>query len=142
MVKTSLVPNNEIAISKNSYSIYTPERFPILENNWRIISLNENKFITDLNVYIGARKLIKLQEIFTVYQGALLGTKDVFTISEDEYLGYSDEERIYFRPLLNNSAINKGCINITEYVWYPYNQNGLMIQNEVVKTSLVPNNAP
>lgn len=126
-----LQANNEIAISKNSYSIYTPERFPILENNWRIISLNENKFITDLNVYIGARKLIKLQEIFTVYQGALLGTKDVFTISEDEYLGYSDEERIYFRPLLNNSAINKGCINITEYVWYPYNQNGLMIQNEV-----------
>lgn len=126
-----LQANNEIAISKNSYNIYIPDKFPILENSWRIISLNENKFITDLNVYIGARKLVKLQEIFTVYQGALLGTKDVFTISKYEYLDYSDREKIYFRPLLNNSAINKGTINITEYVWYPYDQNGLMIHNEV-----------
>ena len=60
-----LQANNEIAISKNSYNIYIPDKFPILENSWRIISLNENKFITDLNVYIGARKLVKLQEIFT-----------------------------------------------------------------------------
>ena len=87
--------NNEIAISKNSYNIYIPDKFPILENSWRIISLNENKFITDLNVYIGARKLVKLQEIFTVYQGALLGTKDVFTISKYEYLDYSDRENIF-----------------------------------------------
>lgn len=141
-----LQANNEIAISKNSYSIYTPEKFPILENSWRIISLNENKFITDLNVYIGARKLVKLQEIFTVYQGALLGAKDVFTISKYEYSDYSDEEKIYFRPLLNNSAINKGSINITEYVWYPYDQNGLMIQDEAelnqitfAQSNLLPN---
>ncbi len=141
-----LQANNEIAISKNSYSIYTPEKFPILENSWRIISLNENKFITDLNVYIGARKLVKLQEIFTVYQGALLGTKNVFTISKYEYLDYSDEEKIYFRPLLNNSAISKGSINITEYVWYPYDQNGLMIQDETelnqitfAQNNLLPN---
>ncbi|OJV37696.1 MAG: hypothetical protein BGO33_03160 [Bacteroidia bacterium 43-41] len=141
-----LQANNEIAVSKNSYSIYTPEKFPILENSWRIISLNENKFITDLNVYIGARKLVKLQEIFTVYQGALLGTKNVFTISKYEYLDYSDEEKIYFRPLLNNSAISKGSINITEYVWYPYDQNGLMIQDETelnqitfAQNNLLPN---
>lgn len=141
-----LQANNEIAISKNSYSIYTPDKFPILESSWRIISLNENKFIANLNVYTGARKLVKLQEVFTVYQGALLGAKNVFTISESEYLSYSDEEKIYFRPLLNNSAINNGSINITEYVWYPYDTNGLMVQNEAelnqitfAQNSLLPN---
>ena len=125
-----LKANNENAISNNSYSIYIPDKFPILENSWRIISLSENKFIADLKIYTIARNLLKLQELFTVYQGALLGAKDVFTISKKEYFDYPDDEKIYFRRLLNNSAINKGNINITEYVWYPYNESGLMIQDE------------
>lgn len=122
--------NNEIAISKNTYSIYTPDRFPILDNSWRITSLYENKFITDLNIFVTAKRLVKLQEVFTVYQGALLGVKNIFTISISEFQNYSEEEQKYFRPLLNNSAINAGNINISEYVWYPYDKNGLMIHSE------------
>lgn len=125
-----LEANNENSISNNAYSIYIPDNFPILENNWRIISLSENKFISKLNLFLNAKKLVRLQDVFSINQGALLGVKNIFTIPKELYLSYSEAEKVFFRPAINNSAVKNGTITINEYIWYPYDKNGLLIQNE------------
>lgn len=122
--------NNEISISKSTFSIYTPESFPISGNNWRVISLEENKFINKLNLFTAAKRLVPLQDIFSINQGALLGAKNVFNIPEYRYNTLDVFEKNFFRPLINNAAIKNGKISISEYVWFPYKESGMLIQSE------------
>ena len=122
--------NNEQSVNNKSFSIYTPPYFPILKNNWKIISLDENKFIKDLGIYNKAGKLSAISDIFNVNQGALLGIKNIFKISKIEYEQLSHTDKKYFRPIITNSSIKTGKITIYEYVWFPYNTNGLIFKEE------------
>ncbi|SEM18585.1 N-6 DNA Methylase [Chryseobacterium taichungense] len=125
-----LQKNNEVAKSSILYSIYKPAHFPILDQSWRIISLKENKFISELDLYLRARKLIKLQDLFKVNQGALLGVKNIFEISDEQYHALVEQDQKIFRPLIDNSTVNNGHFSEKKFVWYPYNKTGLMIENE------------
>lgn len=125
-----LQKNNEVAKSENSYSIYSPSRFPLLDQSWRIISLKENKFIAELDLYYRANKLVKLQEIFKVNQGALLGVKNIFEISSEQYQNLQTQDQKIFRPLIDNSSLNNGHFSQKKFVWYPYDKNGLLIDTE------------
>ncbi len=139
--------NNEQSIDNKNFSIYTPSYFPILNNSWKIISLKENDFIKELDIYYKAGKLSKVSEIFNVRQGALLGAKNVFKISKDDYEHLSNkEEQKNFQPVLTNSSIRTGKTTIYEYVWFPYNKNGLIFKEEnelsnleFYNTNLLPN---
>lgn len=122
--------NNEHSIDDKNFSIYVPFSFPILNNSWKIISLNENAFIKELNIFQQAGKLSNISDIFNINQGALLGVKNIFKISKEEYESTNSVEKRYFRPVLTNSSIKTGKINVTEYVWFPYDKNGLIFKEE------------
>jgi len=138
--------NNEQSIDNNHFSIYTPSYFPILENSWKITSLKENEFRKELNIYYKAGKLSKVSEIFNVQQGALLGVKNVFKISQYDYEQLSNQEQKYFKPVVTNNSIRTGKLTIHEFVWFPYDKNGLIFKEEselfdyeFYKNNLLPN---
>lgn len=128
--------NNEQSINNKNFSIYTPTYFPILNNSWKVISLNENGFIKELDIYYKAGKLNAISDIFSINQGALLGIKNVFKISNSVYEHLSDDEKKYFRPIITNNSIRTGSITICEYVWFPYDRNGLIFKDENELTNL------
>lgn len=128
--------NNEQSVNNKNFSFYTPDYFPILKDSWKVIALSENKFIKELDIYHKAGKLSIISDIFSIKQGAILGVKNVFKISNEEYDSLLAEEKQYFRPILTNNSISAGKITIYEYVWYPYDKNGIIFKEESDLTGL------
>lgn len=122
--------NNELSINNKNFSIYTPPHFPILKDSWKVISFNETDFIKELDIYFKAGKLSAISDIFNIYQGALLGIKNIFKLSVSDYNNISNTEKKYFRPILTNSSIKTGFITVLEYVWFPYDNSGLIFKEE------------
>ncbi|ULB35443.1 HsdM family class I SAM-dependent methyltransferase [Proteiniphilum propionicum] len=138
--------NNEQSINNKNFSIYIPPYFPILKDSWKIISLKENDFIKELDIYHKAGKFSAISDVFTINQGALLGVKNVFKISSEEFNSIPTTEKKYFRPVVTNDSLRTGKIIISEYVWFPYDKNGLIFKEEnnltglhFYKTRLFPN---
>jgi type I restriction-modification system DNA methylase subunit len=141
-----MVNNNEHSVEDKSYSIYTPSNFPLINNSWKTISLNENKLMKDIERYVSAGHLNPISEIFNINQGALLGIKNIFKIDLQTFEDLPKNEHRLFRPVITNNSIKKGELIISEYVWFPYNKNGLIIKQEselenlqFAKDVLIPN---
>lgn len=122
--------NNELSINSKNFSIYTPHYFPIVNNSWKLISFDESEFIKELSIYYKAGKLSTIGDIFNISQGALLGVKNIFKITSNEFELLTEADKKLFRPILTNNSIKLGKLIITEYSWFPYNKEGLIFKNE------------
>ncbi len=126
--------NNENAKLESSYNIYTPIIFPFLKDSWKLISHNEESFIRDLEIFVVEEKLYRISDIFSVKQGLRQGNRDAFKISKRVYI--STQNKSLFRPVIDNSAINKGTLKDDNYIWYPYNKDGIIYKEEVDLTEV------
>lgn len=116
--------------SRIDFSIFKPSQFPIIQDTWKPVSIKEHTLIRNLKMHISAGKLSTVHEMFEVQQGIRTGNNDVFKISTTDYLGLPDLEKKYFRPVTENESISNGKLETTNYVWYPYNEDGLLIKTE------------
>lgn len=123
--------NNSLTVDEKNYSIYTPTFFPVIPENWKLISLKENNFLKNLSRFKKDGKLTELSNIFTVKQGIRTGNNDVFLFKPDEYMALPSEERYLYRQSLYNESIKDGVIGSYNYVWYPYDDSGLIISDEL-----------
>jgi hypothetical protein len=121
---------NQPAIEKNNYSIYSTFDFPLNTDDWKITSLKSNLFRKNLDRFVIDEKLCPAEDIFTIHQGALSGVKNIFKISCKEYTALPENEQEFFRPVIVNQSIKCGRLEITEFIWFPYNENGIMLKNE------------
>ncbi len=120
------------------FSIFKPQRFPVIADNWKPLSAKEYKLINELTVYARIGKLSPISDIFDVQQGVRTGNNDIFKISPYAYKRLPDSEREYFRPAVENDSISSGVLSITSYVWYPYGEKGLLLQTEEEFSEKVP----
>lgn len=111
------------------YNIYKPEIYPDKEN-WKVISYQEQKLKKHLQKLILLEELKTVQYIFNVKQGVRTGSNKVFKISKNIYNKLSNGEKIFFRPVVDNDSINKGCLIELNYIWYPYDESGNAIKTE------------
>jgi hypothetical protein len=123
--------NNSLTVDEKKYSIYTPTFFPVIPENWKLISLKENNFLKNLSRFKKDGKLTELSNIFTVKQGKRTGNNDVFLFKPAEYMALPSEERYLYRQSLYNESIKDGIISSYNYVWYPYDDSGLIISDEL-----------
>lgn len=112
------------------YSIYHPKRFPILLDTWQVISAQEEKFVNELNQYMEWGRLSPMGEVLRINQGVVTGLRDVFEVSDVYYNHLTKAERKYFRPMIDHDAYFDNYIQTSKYLWYPYDDNGLMISSE------------
>ncbi|WP_417861481.1 HsdM family class I SAM-dependent methyltransferase [Winogradskyella sediminis] len=139
--------NSEYSLSDKNHSIYVPIKFPLINESWKIISLDQNDFVKSLSRYVKDGNLSLISDIFNVNQGALLGKKNIFKISKEFYNEMPPNEQVFFRPVITNKSIKAGFLKIYEYVWFPYNDEiGLMIKTEAEledlefgRNKLIPN---
>jgi adenine-specific DNA-methyltransferase len=134
-----MVSMNSFKVEKVEYSIYTPDSFPVTKESWRPISLSEINLVKDIKRFELNNKLIPLIKVFDVKQGIRTGKNDAFIIAENLYNELPNNERSFFRPVVNNDSIASGKICIVNYVWYPYDANGILIQTENDLRALAPN---
>lgn len=118
-------PKNRI-----DFSIFKPSQFPIIQETWKPVSMKEHALIRNLKMHISAGKLSTVNEIFEVQQGIRTGNNDVFKISTIDYSRLPELEKKYFRPVTENESISNGKLETINYVWYPYNESGLLIKTE------------
>jgi len=119
--------NNLQTIEEKNYSIYTPTSFPIVSESWKIISIKENKLFREIERHVADGLLCRISDIFKINQGALLGIKNIFKISTEAFNSKTKNEQSHFRPVVTNDSIKNGRLSITEYLWFPYNKNGISI---------------
>jgi len=125
-------------VVEKEFSIYQPTRFPITKENWKPISFFENELFKSIERFVIENKLVKIQNVFNVKQGIRTGNNAAFKISSNEFSKLSSGEEKYFRPVIDNESIIKGLINKTSYVWYPYDETGLIIKTEEELIAKVP----
>jgi adenine-specific DNA-methyltransferase len=117
-------------INTKEYSIYKPARFPINNDDWKLISYNENGFLNKIERSILTGSLTRISEVFDVQQGIRSGSNTVFKLKKNEYDLVPEDERKYFRPVIDNDSIKNNVLYKKNYIWYPYNLNGLILKNE------------
>lgn len=121
---------NELTVDESDYSIFQPITFPILKENWKPISLENNNLLKTIERFVLEKKLSRIEDIFTVKQGIRTGNNNLFKITKHEFEGLYDNEKKYFRPSIDNDTINNGRLIISNYVWYPYDNDRIIIETE------------
>jgi hypothetical protein len=117
-------------VNEKDYSIYQPMTFPITKENWKPISLSETELFKTIERFVFEKKLVRIQDVFSVQQGIRTGNNAIFKIPLAEYNGLPETEQKYFRPVVDNEAIKNGLIRKENYIWFPYNEQGLVIRTE------------
>lgn len=125
-----LIYSNETTIDNSDYSIYKPIAFPILNENWNPISLENNNLFKNIERFVREDKLVRIDKIFVVKQGVRTGNNNVFKISKREFIELPASEQKYFRASIDNESIKNGKLYINNYIWYPYDENELLINSE------------
>jgi hypothetical protein len=121
--------NNEAAKIDSNYNIFTPTVFPCLKDSWKIISLKEESFIRNLEIFVADEKLTRLADIFTVKQGIRPGHR-VFLLNSIEFEGIPVNEKCFYKSVIGNDSIKNGFLKTMNYVWYPYSDKGPLFESE------------
>lgn len=130
--------NNLLSIENKNYSIYTPTNFPIVDNSWKIISVKQDRFLKDIKRFEVDGILTNVSSIFTVKQGIRTGNNIAFILSLNDYENIPDNEKKFYRKVINNETISNGFIKLVNYIWYPYNVEGILINNEKEFKNVAP----
>jgi len=133
-----MIATNALAVEKNEYSIFTPEAFPISKKSWRPISISEVRILKDIKIFEAKERLVPVSKIFDVKQGVRTGKNSAFIISEKDLNDLPSTEWKYFRPILNNDSIFNSKIIVKEFIWYPYDSNGIVLKSENDLATSVP----
>ena len=120
------------------YSIYKPMEFPIFQNSWKTLSYRENDFVKSLQRFKVENRLTSIKEIFSVRQGINSGKNSVFKIGSRSFEKLPNAEKSYFKPVVDNNAISKGRLLKKNYIWFPYNEEGLRLKTEDEFKNKVP----
>ncbi|QTA81631.1 SAM-dependent methyltransferase [Desulfonema limicola] len=120
------------------YSIYKPISFPIAKENWKPISFSENELLKNIERFVYEGNLLRVIDVFNVHQGIRTGNNKAFKFSKAEYIGLPENEKFFFRPVIDNESIKNCKILEKSYVWYPYSEDGLLIKTEDKLTKSVP----
>lgn len=132
--------NTAKVINSPDFSIYSvPEGNYLSQNSWMPVSFSSISVKYKLEKSIMTGRLLKIKDMFHVKQGARTGGNKIFIISSDIYDLYSEEEKKYFRPSVDSSAIKKGFLRNNNYVFFPNTEGLKPIENEEDLKLLIPN---
>jgi adenine-specific DNA-methyltransferase len=133
-----MTSSNLLTVNEKDYSVFQPVQFPIIKESWKPISLKENELLKTIERFVAEKKLSRIKDLFNVQQGIRTGNNNVFKISKEEFKNLPQNEHRYFRPVAENDSIKNGELLIINYIWYPYNEKGLILKTEEEFKTKVP----
>ncbi len=103
------------------YNIYAENTTELLERDvWTPLSRESIGRLCRLTKSMQDGWLRPVKLLFDVKQGVRTGANKVFVLPQREYENLPKREREYFRPSIDNDAINYGQLEIVNYIFYPY----------------------
>ena len=102
---------------------------------WRLTSPQTEQALSRLMDVGGA---VPIGDLFDVHQGVLTGSNSVFLLTTSQVEKLPQKERKWFKPAIMNESIKNGQIEVRHRVFYPYNQQGLIITSEAELVRLLP----
>ncbi len=121
---------DETNVDEKDFSIFSPDKFPLINDSWKPISLKDNKFLTSIEKLISNGNLVKIDSVFDVKQGIRQGAKNIFKLSANSFRRLPENEKKYFRPVIDNDAIKNGGLFEKHFIWYPYDKDGVLFKYE------------
>lgn len=118
------------SLQQEQCSIYTPYSFPLQKETWNVVSKADYELYLKMVQKLSSGLLKPLNAVFVMKQGLLPGVRHAFDISLSEYSQLSAIEKKYYRPLASADTIQNGKVMLQRYIWYPYDEKGLLIVDE------------
>ena len=124
-------------IEGNDYSVYETS---ISRDNksWRVDNYKNIDLKMHLNGALNAGFMRMTEDLFDIQQGVRTGANDVFIVPEDFVLSLPEKERLYFRPSVDNMAIDAGHLYKVNYIFYPNTKGLEPIVNEENLQQMLP----
>lgn len=106
------------------------EVFPIKAHetsaeSWRPL----RRSVYDCRRDLKARGLPRIGSLFEIHQGVRTGNNSAFVLPADAWMSLG-KERKYFRPAAGGASVRQGQLTQTEFVFYPYGPEGLVLKSE------------
>lgn len=114
----------------DTYNIFTPSRFPLVRDSWKVLSKDDDMFLQKVTVRLHNSSLKPLKDVCDVRQGIIKGNRDLFVIEQSQYDQLSKTEKRLYRPLASSETIAPGHVREGLFLWYPYTRSGLLIHTE------------
>lgn len=80
----------------------------------------------------------RVEDLFSVRQGALSGNNDAFILDIDGLMALPTTERALFRPMIGRRTLRNGKLEPHEYLFYPYNVDGAILDTELDLAKAAP----
>lgn len=123
--------------AENDYSVYEMH-FDTSHKSWKIDNYQNLKLKKHINTAVREGRFKQVSELFNVHLGARTGNNKVFIVTEEFIRSLPDNEKTYFRPSVDNLAIDNGHLYKMNYVFYPYSKDVKRIENEEHLQELLP----
>lgn len=124
------------AVEKSDWRLFKTSASRLRDRaTWRLISPRTETAIKRMIDIGGA---VPIGSLFDVRQGVRTGANPVFLLSEAQVRALPLDEQIWFRPAIMNDGIQSGSIDAKDYVFYPYNSDGLVFADEGHLSEAVP----
>lgn len=110
---------NTAIVDETNYSIYKG----VIDAGQESWKPEKAHFIVEkakLERNLGNGMFSTIGKLFDIIQGVRTGANRVFIIDNSLYSSFSPEERVYFRPSVDNLAVQNGRLSVVNYVFYPY----------------------
>lgn len=124
-------------VEEMNYSVYETYLDP-KQTTWRIDNYKNIDLKLRLNVSIDSGLLRKAGDLFTIQQGVRTGANRIFIVAEEFVLSLPENEREYFRPSIDNLAIDRGHLYKINYVFYPHTTGLKLIESEDQLQAVLP----
>lgn len=128
---------NTAIVDEPNYSIYKG----VIDSGHESWKPEKAHFIVEkakLERDLGNGLFSTIGKLFNIVQGVRTGANRVFIIDHSVYSSFSPEERAYFRPSVDNLAVQNGKLSVVNYVFYPYSTGLESITSEVDLAIKVP----
>ena len=124
-------------VDEPNYSIYKGE-IGASQESWKP---EKARFIVEkakLERNLGNGLFSTIGKLFDIVQGVRTGANRVFIIDQSLYTSFSSEEKAYFRPSVDNLAVQNGKLSVVNFVFYPYTTGLEQIASEDDLAAKVP----
>jgi len=124
-------------VAEKDYSVYETN-LRADKKSWRIDNFKNLELKSHLNTAEHKGLLMKAGELFDIHLGARTGLNKVFVVPEEVLMSLPEAERPYFRPSVDNLAVDMGHLYKTNYVFYPHTKGLEPIPTEERLLELLP----
>jgi hypothetical protein len=120
------LPDDDQRRSTEGVEVFAIDPRETTAESWR----PQRRSVYQYRRQLQSRGLPRIDSLFQIRQGIMTGDNDAFIISAEDFSRLGGKERLYFRPAAGSKTIRRGQLLPSEYVFYPYGDQGLLLTTE------------